>query len=110
MFLLNMLEILFVQTSKRFANLTPMFSHQTDCLSLYILPSDLLVSVGPGLLDEELDYDENMDELDLYPTGSLDVGGGIEEGHGRRPSKSATAASGDEEGEERGSLGINYHI
>lgn len=87
-----------------------MFSYQPDCLSFCILPSDLLVSVGPGLLDEELDYDENMDELDLYPTGSLDVGGGIEEGHGRRPSKSAAAASGDEEGEGRGSLGTATYI
>lgn len=89
--------------NKGFVRLTPkMFSHQPDCRSLFILPSELLVSGEPGLLDEELDYDENMDELDLYPTGSLDVGGGIEEGHTRRPSKSAAAASGDEEGEERG--------
>ena len=72
-------------------------------LTACLFSSELLVSGEPGLLDEELDYDENMDELDLYPTGSLDVGGGIEEGHTRRPSKSAAAAaSGDEEGEERG--------
>ena len=89
------------------------FHTNLTCLSLFILPSDLLISGEPGLLDEELDYDENMDELDLYPTGSLDVGGGIEEGHTRRPSKSAAAASGDEEGEERGEIwesSIKHHV
>lgn len=53
-------------------------------------------------MDEELDYDENMDELDLYPTGSLDLAGGAEEVWGRRPSKSAATGSGDEDGERKG--------
>ena len=59
-------------------------------------------------MDEELDYDENMDELDLYPTGSLDVGGGVEEAWGRRPSKSATAGSGNEDGEKTEQLSCGH--
>ena len=29
------------------------------------------------LEEEELDYDENMDDLDLHPTGTLDDGDGL---------------------------------
>ena len=37
---------------------------------------DLLGSSASNLGDEELDYDENMEDLEVYPTGSL----GEEEG------------------------------
>ena len=38
--------------------------------------SDLLGTSGSCPGEEELDYDESMEGLDLFPTGSLDVGSG----------------------------------